>query len=81
MYSMLVVAGLAGGEPCWWWLQRLVNGQMAAGCVESEVTTGANDHQQRMGTGCTWLLKVKGRLRREDREAHSGLGSRCALQP
>lgn len=45
----------------WWWLQRLVNCQMATGC-RIEVTTGNKGHQQKMGTGCSWLLKVKGQL-------------------
>lgn len=60
---MLVVAAEVGEWLNGCWLCRV------------EVTTGANDHQQRMGTGCCWLRKVKGRLRREDRGARSGLGS------
>lgn len=58
-------------------------GEWPNGCrlCSVEVTTGANDHQQRMGTGCSWLLKVEGWLRREVRGAHSGLGSRGARQP
>ena len=69
---MLVVAAEVGEWP---------NGRRLCSVKVTEVTTGANDHQQRMGTGCSWLLKVEGWLRKEDRGAHSGFGSRGALQP
>lgn len=56
--------GSAGEEPCWWWLQRGEWGEGSNGCrlCRAEVTTEANGHQQRMETGCSWLLKAKGWL-------------------